>query len=135
MFNFMNIDEIEFEELCKQILEKKLGKTFRIFGRGADGGIDIQANDNENIIGQAKFYRNTSQTDTVGKIKKEANRINPKKIEQYYLFIGREMSPQNIQKIYENFQDILKTKENIFTMKEINELLNKDEYSDIVRQH
>lgn len=41
MFNFMNIDEIEFEELCKQILEKKLGKTFRIFGRGADGGIDI----------------------------------------------------------------------------------------------
>lgn len=45
------------------------------------------------------------------------------------------MSPQNIQKIYENFQDILKTKENIFTMKEINELLNKDEYSDIVRQH
>lgn len=135
MFNFMNIDEIEFEELCKQILERKLGKTFRIFGRGADGGIDIQANDNEKIIGQAKLYRNTSQTDTVGKIKKEANRINPKKIEQYYLFIGREMSPQNIQKIYEDFQDILKTKENIFTIKEINELLNKDEYSDIVRQH
>lgn len=135
MFNFMNIDEIEFEELCKEILEKKLGKSFRVFGRGADGGIDIQANDNENIIGQVKFYRNTSQYDTVSKIKKEANKIRNKKIEQYYLFIGREMSPQNIQKIYETFQDYLKTKENIFTINEINEMLNREEYSDIVRKH
>ncbi len=128
MFNFMNIDEIEFEELCKQILEKKLGKTFRVFGRGADGGIDIQANDNENIIGQAKFYMNTSQSDTVNKIKKEVNRIGYRNIEQYYLFIGREMSPQNIQKIYDSLQENLKIKENIYTIKEINELLNKEEY-------
>ena len=135
MFNFMNIDEIEFEELCKEILEKKLGKTFRVFGRGADGGVDIQANDNENIIGQVKFYKNTSQYDTVSKIKKEANKITNKKIEQYYLFIGREMSPQNIQKIYEILQNYLKTKENIFTINEINEILNKEEYSDIVRKH
>lgn len=135
MFNFMNIDEIEFEELCKQILERKLGKTFRIFGRGPDGGIDIQANDNHNIIGQAKFYINTSQSNTVSKIKKEANRIRDREIEQYYLFIGREMSPQNIQTIYDVLKDILGTKENIFTIKEINELLNKEEYSDIVRQH
>lgn len=135
MFNFMNIDEIEFEEICKQILEKKLGKTFRVFGRGADGGIDIQANDDENIIGQAKFYINTSQSNTVSKIKKEANRIKYKNIKQYYLFIGREMSPKNIQEIYESLQYVLKTKENIFTIKEINKLLNKEEYSEIVRQH
>lgn len=135
MFNFMNIDEIEFEEICKQILEKKTGKTFRVFGRGRDGGIDIQANDNEKIIGQAKLYIYTSQLDTVNKIKEEINRIKYKKIEQYYLFIGRDMSPQNIQKIYDESKEIVKSKENIFTIKEINELLETEEYSDIVRKH
>jgi len=135
MFNFMNIDEIEFEEICKQILEKKTGKTFRVFGRGADGGIDIQANDDKRIIGQAKLYLRTSQADTINKIKKEIARIKNKDIEQYYIFIGREMSPQNIQIIYEELKPFLKSKEDIFTIKEINELLSMEEYSDIIRQH
>ena len=136
MFNFMNIDEIEFEEICKEILEKKTGKSFRVFGRGADGGIDIQANDNPKVVGQVKLYLNTPQTNTVSKVKKEINRIKKyNKIEQYYLFIGREMSPQSIEQIYEESKNIIKSKENIFTLKEINELLNKEEYADIVRQH
>lgn len=135
MFNFTNIDAIEFEEICKQILERKIGNTFRVFGRGKDGGIDIQSNENPKIIGQVKLYINTPQIETVNKIKQEANRIDHKNIEQYYLFIGREMSPQNIEKIYEELKPILRTKENIFTIKEINELLNKEEYTDILRDH
>lgn len=135
MFNFMNIDEIEFEEICKEILERKTGKSFKVFGRGADGGIDIQANDNPKIIGQVKLYINTPQSNTVNKIKSEINRIKYNEIEEYYIFIGREMSPQNIEEIYEEGKNIIKSKENIFTIKEINELLNKEEYMDIVRQH
>ena len=135
MFNFMNIDEIEFEEICKEILERKTGKSFKVFGRGADGGIDIQANDNPKIIGQVKLYINTPQSNTVNKIKSEINRIKYNEIEEYYIFIGREMSPQNIEEIYEEGKKIIKSKENIFTIKEINELLNKEEYMDIVRQH
>ena len=131
----MNIDEIEFEEICKEILERKTGKSFKVFGRGADGGIDIQANDNPKIIGQVKLYINTPQSNTVNKIKSEINRIKYNEIEEYYIFIGREMSPQNIEEIYEEGKNIIKSKENIFTIKEINELLNKEEYMDIVRQH
>ena len=135
MLNFMNIDEKEFEEICMQILEKKTNKTFRVFGKGRDGGIDIQANENRNIIGQVKLYLQTPQTQAVTNIKKEINRIKNKNIERYYIFIGREMSPQNIEEIYQEAKDIMKSKEDIYTLTEINKLLSSEEYAEIVQKH
>lgn len=135
MLNFMNIDAKEFEEICKQILEKKTDKLFRVFGRGKDGGIDIQATENSKIIGQVKFYLQTSQAQTVANIKKEIDKIKYKDIERYYIFIGREMTPQNIDIIYNEAKGIIKSKEDIFTLTEINDLLSSEEYSDILKKH
>lgn len=131
----MNIEPAEFEEICKEVLEKVTNQNFRIFGKGKDGGIDMQSNENEKIIGQAKLYINSSQDTVVGAVKKELEKIKKHEIEQYYLFIGREMSPQNVQVIYDEFKRYMKTKENIYTLKEINELLEKEDFSDIVRNH
>ena len=135
MFNYMNIDPTEFEEICHEILEKITNQSFRVFGKGTDGGIDIQSDENEKVIGQAKLYINSTQSTTVYSIKSEFYRIKNKEIEQYYLFIGREMSPENIQKIYDEFKTYMKSKENIYTIKEIDELLHKEEFQDIVRNH
>lgn len=135
MYNFMNIEPIEFEEICKEILEKVTNQSFRVFGKGKDGGIDIQSNENERIIGQAKLYINSTQDVVVRAVKKELDKIKKDEVEQYYLFIGREMSPQNVQVIYNEFKSYMKTKENIYTLKEINELLEKEEFIDIVRNH
>lgn len=41
MFNYKNLCDYEFEILCKDIMQKKLGVPFQIFARGRDGGIDI----------------------------------------------------------------------------------------------
>ena len=135
MFNYTNIFPTEFEEICHEILEKITNQSFRVFSQGTDGGIDMQSNENEKIIGQAKLYINSTQSTTVYNIKKEFNRIRNKDIEQYYLFIGRELSPENVQKIYDEFSDYMKSKENIYTIKEIEELLQKDEFLDIIRNH
>ncbi len=135
MFNYMNIEPSEFEEICHEILEKITNQNFRVFGKGQDGGIDIQSNENEKIIGQAKLYINSTPSVTVYNIKNEFNRIKYKEIEQYYLFIGRELSPESVQKIYDTFKNYMKSKENIYTIKEIDELLHKEEFQDIVRNH
>ena len=135
MFNYMNIEPTEFEEICHEILEKITNQSFRVFGKGTDGGIDIQSNENEKIIGQAKLYINSTQSTTVYSIKNEFNRIKNKEIEQYYLFIGREMSPENIQKIYDEFKPYMKSKGNIYTIKEIDELLQKEDFIAVVRNH
>ncbi len=135
MYNFMNIEPAEFEQICKEILEKVTKQSFRVFGKGEDGGIDMQSNENEKIIGQAKLYINSRQEAVIGATKKELEKIKKHEVEQYYLFIGREMSPQNVQVIYDAFKKYMKTKENIYTLKEINELLEKEEFIDIVRNH
>ena len=135
MFNYMNIEPSEFESICHEILEKITNQSFRVFGKGTDGGIDIQSNENEKIIGQAKLYINSRQSVTVYNIKNEFNRIKDKEIEQYYLFIGRELSPESVQEIYDTFKNYMKSKENIYTIKEIDELLHKEEFQDIVRNH
>lgn len=41
MFNYKNLCDYEFEILCKDIMQKKLGVPLQIFARGRDGGIDI----------------------------------------------------------------------------------------------
>ena len=41
MFNYKNLSDYEFEILCKDIMQKKLGVPLQIFARGRDGGIDI----------------------------------------------------------------------------------------------
>lgn len=131
----MNIDSKEFEEICHEILEKITNQSFRVFGLGPDGGIDIQSNENEKIIGQAKLYIHSTQSVTVSAVKREFERVKNKEIEQYYLFLGREMSPESIQEIYDYFKEYMDSKDNIYTLKEIDELLQKEEFLDIVRRH
>lgn len=135
MFNFSNIDPIEFEEICCEILEKITKQSCRIFAKGRDGGIDIQSNKNPKIIGQAKLYLGSSQSVTIHNIKNEFNRIKKREIEQYYIFVGRELSPEKVEEIYEQFKDYMKSKENIYTLKEIDKLLQTEECKDIVQKH
>ena len=41
MFNYQNLNDVEFEELCKDIMGKKLGVPLRTFAKGRDGGVDL----------------------------------------------------------------------------------------------
>ena len=41
MFNYMNIEPSEFESICHEILEKITNQSFRVFGKGTDGGIYV----------------------------------------------------------------------------------------------
>ena len=39
MLNYNNLNDVEFEELCQDIIEKKLGVQLHRFAEGRDGGI------------------------------------------------------------------------------------------------
>ena len=57
MFNYANLNDVEFENLCKDVMEKKLSTSLRLFAKGRDGGIDLTDNTRtHNIIVQAKHY-------------------------------------------------------------------------------
>lgn len=40
MLNFSNLNDVEFEYLCKDVMSKMLGIPLQRFGSGGDGGID-----------------------------------------------------------------------------------------------
>ena len=41
MYNYNNLSDFEFEILCKDIMQKKLGIKLYTFQKGRDGGIDV----------------------------------------------------------------------------------------------
>jgi len=57
MYNYYNLNDVEFENLCKDIMEKMLSTKLRRFSKGRDGGIDLTDNGlKHNIIVQVKHY-------------------------------------------------------------------------------
>lgn len=44
MYNFNNLSDVEFEILCKDIMQRRLGIELHTFAKGRDGGIDIVDN-------------------------------------------------------------------------------------------
>ena len=57
MLNYGNINDVEFEGLCQDIMQSKLKTSLHKFCRGKDGGIDLADNVyTKNIIVQVKHY-------------------------------------------------------------------------------
>ena len=44
MLNYSNLNDVEFEYLCKDVMTKILGIHLERFGSGRDGGVDLTDN-------------------------------------------------------------------------------------------
>jgi hypothetical protein len=136
MYNYSNLNDVEFEELCKDVMEKMLNRGLRIFAKGRDGGIDLTDNANKNnIIIQVKHYVGSTFANLRTTLKKEVEKVHKLKPNQYYLCVGMQLSQGNIKEIYDMFSAFMETDKNIITLKEIDGFLNKDENTNIVRKH
>ena len=76
MYNYNNLSDFEFEILCKDIMQKKLGVTLYTFQKGRDGGIDITDDPkSKKVIIQVKHYINSKYSDLLGTLKKEVQKV------------------------------------------------------------
>lgn len=136
MLNYANLNDVEFEYLCKDIMQAKLNRVLHSFARGRDGGIDLCDNvETKNIIIQAKHYVNTPTTEAVRKIKEElkkVKKINPK---QYYVCISRSLTPNNVKEIYDCFSSYMDSPDNIITREEIEDFLTDPQNHNILVRH
>lgn len=136
MFNYSSLNDVEFEELCKDIMERKLKTTLRVYSRGRDGGVDLGDNfvPQKNIV-QVKHYIQSSFSSLRKSLENEVEKVAKKKPNQYYICVSKKLTNQNIQDIHLLFHDYMRSTENIITLNEIEEFLQKEENSDIVRKH
>ena len=134
MFNYADLNDVEFEELCKDVMEKKLNENLRTFARGRDKGIDIRNNDNTTII-QVKHYIKSTYSNLKTNLRKELKKIEQIKPKQYYVCISKELSPMQLDEIYIMFKKYMKDSSNIITIKEIDDFLQKPENQEVLEKH
>lgn len=136
VLNYTNLNDIEFEYLCQDVMSKKLGVELRRFAAGRDGGIDLTDNvSKKNIIVQVKHYIKTDISGFISSLKKEIPKVYELKPSQYYICCSKELSPANVKDIYTMFSDYMESDANIITLIEINDFLTRSENIDIVRNH
>ena len=133
-YNLLNLSSREFENLCADILTKYINKECRTFADGRDGGIDIRpVNGDNSIIGQCKRYKDPNYAKN--KIIKEVRKIYQKNVKKYYIFISCELTPNNLDDIYNTYKDYMKDQTHIFDGVRICSLLDTEEYKYILRKH
>lgn len=133
-YNLLNLSSREFENLSADILTEYLGKTCRTFAEGMDGGIDIRPIDGDDtIIGQCKRHKSPSQATT--KILEKSYQIKQKEVKEYYVFVACELTPNDLDKIYNEYKYCMKDQTHIFDGVRICNLLDNDKYQNILKKH
>ena len=136
MLNYANLNDVEFEYLCQDIMQKKLNVELRRFARGKDGGIDL-ADDvhTKNIIVQVKHYMASSVSQLISTLKDEVEKVAKISPKEYYICCSKELSPQKVNEIYQLFSSYMSSTSNIITLNEIDDFLNDPLNIDVLKKH
>ncbi len=136
MLNYANLNDLEFEYLCQDIMQKKLNLDLHRFAKGKDGGIDLSDNVNtKNVIVQVKHYMDSTVPKLISVLKDEAVKIARLAPKEYYVCCSKELSPQRIDEIYNMFTGYMSSPSNIITLNEIDDFLTSPENSDVLQKH
>lgn len=136
MFNYSNINDVEFEYLCKDILERKFGISLQRFAAGKDGGIDLTDDvTTHNIVVQMKHYIKSTVSTLISKLREEIPKVKELSPQQYYVCCAKELTAANKKGIYELFKNYMDSEENILTLIDIDDFLSLPENTDILRKH
>ncbi|MBQ7841158.1 MAG: restriction endonuclease [Lachnospiraceae bacterium] len=136
MLNYENLSDYEFENLCCDIMSKKLGVQLRIFATGRDGGIDATDDTKmHNIVVQAKHYIRSGYTALMRTLRGEVEKVKQLNPNQYYVCCAQKLTPGNISEIYDLFSEYMCDTNNVIDLNVIDTFLNKPENSDVLRKH
>ena len=136
MLNYSNLNDVEFEYLCKDIMSRMLNVKLERFGSGRDDGIDLTDNSyRKSIIVQVKHYTKTDVRGLINALKKEIPKIKSNNPNQYYICCSKELTPDNKCEIFALFSDFMESTANIISLVEINDFLDLPENADILKKH
>ena len=136
MYQYGNLSDFEFELLCRDIMERKIGCSLRCFAPGRDGGVDITETRLSGChMVQVKHYIDSSYSTLLSSLKKELPKVKQKQPKHYYVCCGKKLTAQNISEIYQLFSDYMDNAEAVVDLMEIDSFLHKKENADILERH
>mgnify|MGYP000314500724 FL=1 len=136
MYQYGNLSDFEFELLCRDIMERKLGCPLRCFAPGRDGGVDITETklSGKHMV-QVKHYIDSPYRTLLSSLKRELPKVKQKQPEHYYVCCAKQLTAQNISEIYQLFSDYMDDAEAVVDLVEIDNFLHKKENADILERH
>ncbi len=136
MYQYGNLSDFEFELLCRDIMERKLGCPLRCFAPGRDGGVDITETklSGKHMV-QVKHYIDSPYRTLLSSLKRELPKVKQKQPEHYYVCCAKQLTAQNISEIYQLFSDYMDDAEAVVDLVEIDRFLHQKENADILERH
>ena len=136
MFNYQNLEPVQFEELCRDIMQAKTGKQLHVFAKGRDGGVDLTDDSNKhNIVVQVKHYENSTFSTLKRNLKDEVEKVRKLAPQQYYVCVSQRLTDPNVNEIYQLFSDYMESTNNVVTLDDIDSFLHAPENIGITRNH
>ena len=136
MLNYSNLNDLEFEALCKDVMSKKLGRELQRFGPGRDGGIDLTDDTyRRTTIVQVKHYIKSGFSALLTALRAEVPKVKENSPVEYYVCCSTVLTPDNKRDIYLLFSDYMASTANIISLIEIDDFLQEAGNADILRKH
>lgn len=131
-YNFLNLSPPEFENLCRDLLQKELGVYIESFTQGKDGGIDLRfAKAGKGNIVQCKRYKDYKSVFV--NLKKEVTKVRKLNPQCYKICISVGLTPNQKSHIKKLFEPYIQDESSIYGKDDLNNLLGK--YSDVELNH
>lgn len=133
MFDLSNLNDYEFEILCKDIMQELLAEKLFTFSRGVDAGVDIcDKKKKTTIIIQAKHYAGSTYSQLKSSLKKEVTKIQRHHPEKYFVCTSQSLTKKNKQEIIEMFDEFMPDISHVIDKNDINSFLEDEQNKDIV---
>ncbi|MDQ1138629.1 restriction endonuclease [Pedobacter agri] len=137
-YNLGVLNDKEFEDLCKDILDIALKVDLQIFKEGKDGGIDLcYSGEVENqIVVQVKHYERSSFSHLIAKLEKERDdsvaKMNPIP-RKYILATSLPLSPDQGKKIKAAMLPYIRATNDIYGRRRIESMLSRSD--EVLQRH
>lgn len=126
-YNFNALNDKDFEELSRDLLQRKLGIFLESFKKGKDKGVDLKysSNGNDNtVIVQAKHMLNSGFNKLFSILKNEEfDKVKNLAPRRYILTTTIALNKLEKDKIFDLFQGYIKNTEDIIGQDDLNNLL------------
>ena len=138
-YNFSEISDFEFEELCRDLMQEALGLSLELFAPGRDQGIDFRhvgfrENDVYTIVGQCKRWAQDSFSALLRQlVNEELPKIKRLTPNRYILMTSVELTPARKSQIVTALDPWVKSPQDIKGRDDITGLLAR--YPEIERRH
>ncbi len=124
-YDFLILSPNEFENISRDLLQKKLSIYIESFTTGRDGGIDFRhtTDKSKTYLIQSKRYKDFNSL--YNNLKKEAIKVARLKPDKYYLTTSVGLTPNNKAGIQKLFSPYIKKTEDILGKDDLNNLLGQ----------